>query len=91
MKFDKSLKKKLLKKLKSYLDVDSEQLQQEDEGLSKVLKKLKKKEQHLKALITNEENDEEREMLQQELNVVHSQRKKGIALLSGMRKKEDSE
>lgn len=87
MEFNKTLKKKLLKKLKSYMDAEAEQLQQEDEGLSKVLKKLKKKEKHIKALIASEADQEEREILEQELNVVHSQRKKGISLLSNMRKK----
>ncbi|ATX80196.1 hypothetical protein Ga0123461_1783 [Mariprofundus aestuarium] len=87
MKFDNALKKKLLKKLKSYMNAEAEQLQQEDEGLSKVLKKLKKKEKHLKALIAAERDEDVREMLEQELNVVHSQRKKGITLLSSLRKK----
>ena len=76
---------KLLKKLKSYMDADAEQLQQEDEGLSKVLKKLKKKENHLKELIASEADADEREMLEQELNVIHSQRKKGIELLARVR------
>jgi len=89
MKFDNALKKKLLKKLKSYMNAEAEQLQQEDDGLSKVLKKLKKKEKHLKALIAAERDKDEREMLEQELNVVHSQRKKGITLLSSLRKKGD--
>lgn len=81
MKFNK-----LMKKLKSYLDADADQLQQEDEGLSKVLKKLKKKENLLKEEIAAESNDEEREQMEQELKVIHSQRKKGIELLSSLRK-----
>jgi len=87
MKFDNALKKKLLKKLKSYMNAEAEQLQQEDDGLSKVLKKLKKKEKHLKTLIVAERDKDEREMLEQELKVIHSQRKKGITLLSSLRKK----
>ena len=86
MKFDKALKKKLLKKLKSYLDEDAEKLREEDDGLTKVLKKLKKKEQHLKTLISAEKDNDDREMLEQELKVVHSQRKKGVKLLSSLRK-----
>ncbi|NWF38034.1 hypothetical protein F3F96_02620 [Mariprofundus sp. NF] len=87
MKFDNTLKKKLLKKLKSYMNAEAEQIQQEDDGLSKVLKKLKKKEKHLESLIASERDKDEREMLEQELQVVHSQRKKGITLLSSVRKK----
>jgi predicted nucleic acid-binding Zn-ribbon protein len=86
MKFDKSLKKKLLKKLNSYINAEAEQLQHEDEGLSKVLKKLKKKEKHLKELVAAETDVDEREMLEQELKIVHSQRKKGIELLTQVRK-----
>ncbi len=74
----------LLKKLKSYLD--TEQLQSEDEGLSMVLKKLKKAELGLKELIACETEEEEREQMEQELNIVHSQRKKGIELLAKVRK-----
>ena len=87
MAFNKALKKKLLKKLKAYMNADAENLKQQDEGLSKVLKKLKKKEKHLKRLIAAMADGEEREMLEQELKVVHSQRKKGIALLSSLRKR----
>jgi len=81
--------KKLLKKLKTYLDADAEKLQKKDDGLSKVLKKLKKKERQLKALMEAEQDKDERELLEQELKVVHSQREKGIDLLSQTRKKKD--
>jgi len=79
--------KKLSKKLKSYLDADAEKMRKETDGLSKVLKKLKKKEHHLKACAAAEKDKDEREMLEQELKVIHSQRKKGIELLSDLRKK----
>jgi len=55
---------------------DLEQLEQQDDGLSKVLKKLKRKENHLKQLIAEESGADEREILQRELNVVHSQRRR---------------
>jgi len=90
MKFNKALKKKLLKKLKSYMHEDIEALQNQDDGLSRVLKKLKKKEKHLQQLIDKEGDADEREVLQQELNVVHSQRKKGITLLSSIRKNDSA-
>ena len=79
--------KKLLKKLKTYLNEDAEKLRKKDDGLSKVLKKLKKKERRLKESISAEQDSEERELLKQELKVVHSQREKGIVLLSSLRKK----
>ena len=80
--------KKLLKKLNAHLDKKKEQEMQSAEGLSKVLKKLKRKEQKLQKQIKNESAAEEREFIEQELKIVHSQRKKGIQLLSDLRKKE---
>jgi len=80
--------KKLLKKLNAHLDKKKEQEMQSAEGLSKVLKKLKRKEQKLQKQIKNESDAEEREFIEQELKIVHSQRKKGIQLLSDLRKKE---
>ncbi|MBT4159876.1 MAG: hypothetical protein HOC70_01850 [Gammaproteobacteria bacterium] len=85
MAFDKALQKKLLKKLKTYLSADADDLRKKDDGLSKVLKKLKKKESHLKKLAAAESDAGEREYLEQELEVVHSQRKKGIKLLAEVR------
>lgn len=81
--------RKLLKKLKAYMDVDSEELQQKDESLSKVLKKLKREELLLKEKIISKSDDDERELLEQHLKVIHSQRKKGITLLSTLRKEGD--
>ena len=80
--------KKLLKKLKSYLDKDAELLEKKDEGLSKVLKKLKQKEKKIKRKIAEETDEEELELLELSLKVVHTQRKKGSELLSSLRKKE---
>ena len=80
--------KKLLKKLKRYIDSDNEKLIAKDEALSKVLKKLKRKELKLQKQFDREKNGEERELLEQELKIVHEQRKKGIALLSELRDKE---
>ena len=80
--------KKLLKKLNAHIDKKKEQDMQAAEGLSKVLKKLKRKEQKLQKQLENESDADERELIEQELNIVHSQRKKGIQLLSDIRKKE---
>ncbi len=80
--------KKLLKKLKSYLDKDAELLEEKKEGLSKVLKKLKHKEKKIKKMIAVETDEEELDLLELSLKVVHTQRKKGIKLLSSLRKKE---
>lgn len=79
--------KKLLKRLSSYLDQSNDQLREQDDGLSKVLKKLKKKQTIIVEQIASEMNDVKREKLEQNLKIVRSQRKKGIALLSEIREK----
>jgi len=87
MAFDKVRQKKLLKKLKAYLNADAKDLRKQDDGLLKVLKKLKKKEHHLNELISAETDIDERKDLEQELKVLRSQRKKGIKLLAEVRDK----
>jgi len=77
--------KKLLKKLNDYLHEEEQQQQDRDEGLASVLKKLKRKELKLQEEIEAEMDELERKFLEQELKIVHSQREKGIRLLSEMR------
>ncbi|OIO69616.1 MAG: hypothetical protein AUJ57_09020 [Zetaproteobacteria bacterium CG1_02_53_45] len=77
--------RKLLKKLNDYLNEDEKQLQDKDDGLSSVLKKLKIKEMDIQHKIEIEMDEDERKFLEQELKIVHSQREKGIHLLSEMR------
>lgn len=77
--------KKLLKKLGVYLHEDRQKTSEKLDGLSRVLKKLKKKEQKLQAEVEAEAGEAERKLLEQELKIVHGQREKGIALLSEMR------
>lgn len=79
--------KKLLKKLESYLDKDLKRLTKKKEGISKVLKKLKQKENKLKKMIADEKDDEEIKRLKLSMKIVHTQRKKGIKMLSALRKK----
>jgi len=76
---------KLLKKLDVFLHAEKQQLNDEEDALAKVLKKLKKKELKLQEAIDQEEDEEECKFLEQELKIVHSQRKKGIGLLSELR------
>ncbi len=82
--------KTLLKQLK-YFYSDRELFQSQEEGLSSVMKKLKKKEVKLMLQISSEADDEERELLEQELSVVHLQARKGNELLARMWDGEGSE
>jgi len=76
---------KLLKTLNKYLNAEGQQKREKDEGLSEVLKKLKKKELKLQERIEAEKDEDERRILEQEMLIVHGQREKGIALLSEIR------
>jgi len=77
--------KKLLNQLNVFLHADEQLQQDKDEALAKVLKKLKKKEMKLQEAVYLLPDGDERKFLEQELKIVHSQRKKGIGLLSEMR------
>ncbi len=77
--------KKLLKKLNVFLHAEEQLQHDKDEALANVLKKLKKKEMKLQEEIDLETDEVERKFLEQELKIVHSQREKGIGLLSEIR------
>ena len=77
--------RKLLKKLNDYLHEEEKQLHDKDESLARVLKKLKNKELDIQHKIEIEMDESERKFLEQELKIVHSQREKGIRLLSDIR------
>ena len=81
--------KKLLKRL-NFFDAHAGQLKESEEGLSKVIKKLQQKEAMLKAEISSETDDDERELLQQELSVIVSQIRKGAELLARIREKPEA-
>ena len=77
--------KKALRKLSQYLDADQrEQLAQYD-SIKKVLKKLKSKRNQLREKIELIEDDEERQQIQNKLDIVNAQRKKGVKLLKELK------
>lgn len=78
--------KKILKAVNSYFDLAGTLSQEQEKGLVKVLKKLKKKELSLQEKVVTETDSSELKYLKQALKVIHLQRKKGIQLLSIMRK-----
>ncbi|MEH6579929.1 MAG: hypothetical protein V7731_22985 [Amphritea sp.] len=78
--------RRLIDKLKHFFDADLRAQQEQRESLKEVLDKLKSKEHELKDRLEREKNPEERERLEKKITLVHTQRKKGVALL-----KEDSE
>jgi len=73
-------RKKLLKKLAEFFDMDARAAEQKKDEIKKLLKKLKAKEKELKKKLKKEVDDAKKEKLVRKIDVVHSQRKKGIKM-----------
>lgn len=73
--------KKLLEKLKAFFDSDARERKKQEADVKDILKKLKKRERHLKEKLEDETDEEKRNRLQQKIDVVYAQRKKGIKLI----------
>ncbi len=73
--------RKLIARIKAFFDSDLRNDQQERESLKEVLDKLKKKELELRSRLASEQDPAAREKLETKINLVHSQRKKGVGLL----------
>ncbi len=71
-------KKKLLKKLQAFFDLDERRKKAHVDDLCKILKKLKAKERKIAAELEREIDPEQCKVLQQELDIIDAQRKKGI-------------
>ena len=78
--------KKILKKLAALLDMEAETNKKYQQKLKTLLKNLKAKEKKLKNKLEASESELERERLEKELNIVHSQRMKGIDALRKSKK-----
>lgn len=77
--------KKLLKKLAGFFDLDSSLNEKKKEEMGELLVRLKQKEVELKEKLELETNEGERKKLQQTIDLVHSQRKKGLGVLQELR------
>lgn len=73
--------KKQLALLKRLLDTDLRKERQDRIELHHLLKRMKKKEKRLKVALEHETDPERARRLQQDIDVLHAQRKKGIASL----------
>lgn len=74
-------KKKLLKKLQAFFDLDERSKRAKKKELLKILKKLKEKERKMDAKLKATPNESERQELAKELDIIYAQRKKGINLI----------
>ena len=77
--------KKLLKKLSAFFDMDARALSQQKDELNELLGRLKKKEVQLIELQEATTDTEELKRLSKKIDVVHSQRKKGIKMLKELK------
>ena len=73
-------RKKMLKKLSEFFDMDARIREQRKEELAELLSRLKEKENELKQALATESSPELRDQLVQKIDIVHTQRKKGIQL-----------
>ena len=73
-------RKKLLRKLAEFFDMDARVAEQKKDEIKKLLKKLKAKEKELKKKLKKEMDNDKKDKLLRKIDVVHSQRKKGIKM-----------
>ena len=78
---------KLIRKLGKYLEADSRPQRKEAKCIKELLKKLKKKERRLKERLEREKDAKKRRQIRGTLEVIFAQRKKGVAILKGLKKK----
>ncbi len=73
--------KKLLARLKAFFDADERDRQNQKQDITNILKKLKSRELKLKQMLNDEEDDDKRNRLQQDIEIIYAQRKKGVEIL----------
>lgn len=79
-------RKKLLSRLAEFFDMDDRSIHHKKDELNLLLSRLKLKETELKESLKTESDQEVCENLSQKIDVVHSQRKKGIRMLKELKK-----
>lgn len=82
-------RKKLLQKLAEFFDMDSHARNKRKAELNELLKRLKEKEVSLKQEMEQQTDQKARDKLAQKIEVVHTQRKKGLAILKELRSQSD--
>lgn len=77
---------KLLKKVQEYIDSDKLKQCKRQDCMKEVLQKLKKKQSMLKVKLDKEKSEKERKQIQQTLDAIYVQRRKGVKVLKRMKK-----
>lgn len=79
--------KKLFKKAETFLDSDERSRKEKKKCVKHLLKKLRKYQVEVNAKLKEATTEEERKLLQKKVALTHAQRKKGLILLSDLKKK----
>lgn len=82
--------KKLIDRFRALFDEDLRNSHQTQQALHEVLEKLRKKEKKLQQQLETEHDSAKREQLQIKIDLVHSQRKKGVEKLKQAQRGESS-
>jgi len=83
-------RKKLLHRLKEFFDMDARDRAQRKDELNDLLSRLKQKESELKAELDAAQDEKLISEIAQKIDVVHTQRTKGIEMLMELRNGNDS-
>jgi hypothetical protein len=78
-------RKKLLRKLADYLDLDRRAMLEKRDKIKQILKQLKEKEKKLRQKAAEEEEEENKSRYYRELAILRAQRLKGIQTLRELR------
>lgn len=79
--------RRLIKKAQSAFDADDRKTKEQKKSLKHVIKKLRKHEKSLQKRRKREETEANAAKLEDEIKLVHAQRKKGLQLLQELKKK----
>jgi len=80
---------KILTKLNDILDDDRRAQLQEIEALKTSIKRLKKKYKEFEGRCEAEDDEKKKVKLQEKINIIRAQRKKGLKLLKSLREERD--
>jgi len=76
----------MLKKVEEFIDSDKKQQCEQKDSIKEILKKLKKKRSAIKEKLAVEDNEDKREKMQKQLDIIFVQRKKGLKVLKKLMK-----
>lgn len=83
--------KKLLERVRHFLDADTKTQLEQIKSIRNILKQLKQKERKLQDELSHEQEPELLEALQNKLDVIYAQRKKGLDQIKRLKEGADEQ